>query len=265
MRLAPGNCLGRTAWLPLPGTAIALAEQSARDSLPRDGARPLYLLHRKPRPGRQFPLGPAARPVDVARPPPGRDGSAAPGSLDPLCLSRAGVRGLDSLPLFRRSQARDRRGGHAGATRVPEPVPQPGDGGDEGLPRRSRQRRHVPALEAGLPRAPDQRGIEGAVLSDRAFVLRLFGDGTDRLLLVNLGPDLFFMPAPEPLLAPPRQQDWQMVFSTEDPQYGGSGVAPVRLDTGWRIPAEAATVFASKPRGATDGKADAQDRVGRRM
>jgi len=97
-----------------------------------------------------------------------------------------------------------------------------------------------------------QGGIEGAVLSDSAFVLRLFGDGTDRLVLVNFGPELVFAPVPEPLLAPPRQQDWEMIFSSEDPQYGGAGTAAVLLNEGWRIPAEAALVFASRPRGAQD-------------
>jgi maltooligosyltrehalose trehalohydrolase len=104
-----------------------------------------------------------------------------------------------------------------------------------------------------------QGGVDGAVLSEEAFVLRFFGDGTDRLLLVNFGPDLLFAPAPEPLLAPPRQQDWEMIFSTDDPQYGGTGTSEVRLDQGWRIPAEAALAFASRPLGATDGRAGSQD------
>jgi maltooligosyltrehalose trehalohydrolase len=105
-----------------------------------------------------------------------------------------------------------------------------------------------------------QGGVEGAVLSAAAFALRFFGDGTDRLLLGNFGPDLLLAPAPEPLLAPPRQQEWKMIFSTDDPQYGGPGTPTVRLDQGWRIPAEAALVFASEPLGATNDGAGAQDR-----
>ncbi|RPJ29401.1 MAG: malto-oligosyltrehalose trehalohydrolase, partial [Planctomycetaceae bacterium] len=92
-----------------------------------------------------------------------------------------------------------------------------------------------------------EAGIDGAVLSDAAFVLRLFGRGTDRLLFVNLGMDLFFGPAPEPLLAPPREQHWRILFSTEEPCYGGSGTPDLELDQGWRIPAEAAIAFASEP------------------
>jgi len=106
-----------------------------------------------------------------------------------------------------------------------------------------------------------QGGVEGAVLSEGAFVLRFFGDGADRLLLVNFGPDLLFAPAPEPLLAPPRRQKWEMIFSTDDPQYGGPGVSEVRPEQGWHIPAEAALVFASNPLGAADDRTGAQDSV----
>lgn len=88
-------------------------------------------------------------------------------------------------------------------------------------------------------------GIEGAVLSDRAFALRFFGHGGDRLLIVNFGCDLHLAPIPEPLLAPPREQDWDLILSSEDPRYAGCGIARVRLDDGWRIPAESATVMAS--------------------
>jgi maltooligosyltrehalose trehalohydrolase len=96
-------------------------------------------------------------------------------------------------------------------------------------------------------------GIDGAVLSDRALVLRFFGRDEDRLLMVNFGADLFFAPVPEPLLAPPRGQDWVMRFSSEEPQYGGAGTAEVQIEQGWRFPAEAAVVWASKPVGAHDG------------
>ncbi|MGE5294880.1 MAG: alpha-amylase family glycosyl hydrolase, partial [Solirubrobacterales bacterium] len=87
--------------------------------------------------------------------------------------------------------------------------------------------------------------IEGAVLSDRAFALRFFGRERDRLLIVNFGPDLHLTSVPEPLLAPPRLHDWRLILSTEDPHYGGSGIARIQLDDGWRIPTESATVLAS--------------------
>ena len=45
--------------------------------------------------------------------------------------------------------------------------------------------------------------VDGAVLGPAAFVLRYFGTaGDDRVLVVNLGADLWLSPAPEPLLGP---------------------------------------------------------------
>ena len=104
-----------------------------------------------------------------------------------------------------------------------------------------------------------QGGLEGAVLSAGALVLRFFGRDADRLLIVNFGADLLLTPAPEPLLAPPSGQNWTLRFSTENPHYGGGGIAAVHLEEGWRIGAEAALVFASQPSGADDGRVDSQD------
>jgi maltooligosyltrehalose trehalohydrolase len=92
--------------------------------------------------------------------------------------------------------------------------------------------------------AQKARGMDGAVLADEAFVLRYFGEEHgDRLLLVNLGRDLRLEPAPEPLLAPPDGQAWELLWSSEDPGYGGAGTAPVDSGDGWRIPGHAAVVL----------------------
>jgi maltooligosyltrehalose trehalohydrolase len=81
-------------------------------------------------------------------------------------------------------------------------------------------------------------------LSEEAFVLRYFGkDGDDRLLLMNLGRDLHLDPAPEPLLAPPGEKIWQVLWSSEDPRYGGCGTAPLDREENWRIPGHAAVVM----------------------
>ena len=81
------------------------------------------------------------------------------------------------------------------------------------------------------------RGLDGAVLGERAFVLRFFGqDGDDRLLLVNLGPDLRLEVVPEPLLAPPPDHHWRVIWSSEDPRYGGGGtIPPEDPEGGWRL------------------------------
>lgn len=85
---------------------------------------------------------------------------------------------------------------------------------------------------------------EGAVLDTDAFVLRFFGeDGDDRLLLVNMGRDLDLTPVPEPLLAPPPGGRWRLLWSSEDPVYGGGGTPAVETDGHWRLPARSAVVL----------------------
>ena len=87
-------------------------------------------------------------------------------------------------------------------------------------------------------------GMDGAVLGPEAFVLRFFGVyGNDRLLIVNLGRDLPLVPAPEPLLAPPEEREWQTLWSSEDPRYGGGGTAPLDTEHNWQIPGHAAVVL----------------------
>jgi maltooligosyltrehalose trehalohydrolase len=100
-------------------------------------------------------------------------------------------------------------------------------------------RREDPVFRAQRP-----GGVDGAVLGPEAFVLRFFGDGgDDRLLLVNLGIDLHLDPAPEPLLAPPEGRAWGVLWASEDPRYGGHGVAPPETEENWRVPGHAAVVL----------------------
>lgn len=87
-------------------------------------------------------------------------------------------------------------------------------------------------------------GTDGAVLGDEAFVLRYFGEADDdRLLLVNFGTDLQLNPAPEPLLAPPAGCEWQVLWSSEHPRYGGLGTAPLESAENWHLPGHAAVVM----------------------
>jgi maltooligosyltrehalose trehalohydrolase len=88
------------------------------------------------------------------------------------------------------------------------------------------------------------RGVDGAVLGPEAFVLRYFEEqGKDRLLIVNFGREIDLRPAPEPLLAPPEKSSWQILLSSEDLKYGGSGTAPVESEGRWRIPGHATVVM----------------------
>ncbi|MGH9754165.1 MAG: malto-oligosyltrehalose trehalohydrolase [Blastocatellia bacterium] len=91
-------------------------------------------------------------------------------------------------------------------------------------------------------------GRDGAVLGDEAFVLRFFGeDDDDRLLLVNFGLDLNGAPAPEPLLAAPEGMEWRVLWSSEDPRYGGSGAPPLDAEGRWFLPGCAAVALCSTP------------------
>ena len=83
--------------------------------------------------------------------------------------------------------------------------------------------------------------VDGAVLANDVFILRFFAeDGNDRLLLVNLGIDCSLTPAPEPLLASPAGSTWQLLWSSEDPRYGGYGAVPIEDEMRWFLPGKAA-------------------------
>lgn len=86
-------------------------------------------------------------------------------------------------------------------------------------------------------------GVDGACLGPGAFMLRYFGDEEDRLVLVNLEGDLHLDPAPEPLLAPPAGMTWEVLWSSEDPAYGGSGTPAVYSAENWWLPGSACVVM----------------------
>lgn len=94
-----------------------------------------------------------------------------------------------------------------------------------------------------------QRGnYDGAVLGESALVLRFFGrNQDDRLLILNLGKDTQLNPAPEPLLAPPDGCIWQVLWSSEDPRYGGGGTPQIETEDNWHLPAYAAVVLIPQP------------------
>jgi maltooligosyltrehalose trehalohydrolase len=78
--------------------------------------------------------------------------------------------------------------------------------------------------------------------------LRFFAPGEDRLLLVNLGIDTFIAAAPEPLLAPLPGMDWRVLWSSEDPDYGGSGRLSEESADGWSIIGKSTCFFAGSSR-----------------
>ncbi len=90
---------------------------------------------------------------------------------------------------------------------------------------------------------------DGAVLGESALVLRFFGrHQDDRLIVVNLDKDMHLNPAPEPLLAPPDGHVWQVLWSSEDPRYGGGGTPQIESDEdNWHLPAQTAVVLTPIP------------------
>jgi len=92
--------------------------------------------------------------------------------------------------------------------------------------------------------AENSRRIDGAVLTDDAFVMRYFSDEGDRLLIVNLGRDKVLDRIAEPLLAPADGQLWRLSWSSEDPRYGGSGTPEPVVDGVWRTPGHTAIMLA---------------------
>jgi maltooligosyltrehalose trehalohydrolase len=107
-----------------------------------------------------------------------------------------------------------------------------------------RLRREDPVL-SGAARA----GFDAVALSGAALIVRFFGrEGDDRLLVVNLGPELRLHVAPEPLLAPPEGACWRLVCSSADPRYGGCGAWEPETEEGWRIQGETAMLLRPAPR-----------------
>jgi maltooligosyltrehalose trehalohydrolase len=104
-------------------------------------------------------------------------------------------------------------------------------------------RRDTPAFAA------QRRGVvDGSVLCDDTFALRfLMGGVEDRLLLVNLGKDFGRSSIADPLFAPPRNCEWEVEWSSEDPRYGGFGTPNLWPEDRWCIPGESAIVLRPVP------------------
>ena len=93
--------------------------------------------------------------------------------------------------------------------------------------------------------------VDGAVLSAESFLLRFQSEkNDDRLLIVNLGRRHRLVPAPEPLLAPPSDCEWELLWSSESVRYDGPGTVDIAMDEEWILPAEAA--FVLRPRVHTE-------------
>jgi len=102
-------------------------------------------------------------------------------------------------------------------------------------------RRNDPVFQA----SQQSNRIDGAVLNQDAWVIRFFGEnpGDDRILLVNLSRDIHLVPAPEPLLAAPKNCFWDAMWFSDDPRYGGMGMPPWPMNGNWYLQGESAVVL----------------------
>jgi maltooligosyltrehalose trehalohydrolase len=107
--------------------------------------------------------------------------------------------------------------------------------------------------EDGVLASQQPGAVRSSVLGPTAFLVRFRREGRgDRLLLVNLGSDLVLRVAPVPDLAPPPGHCWTLLWSSEDPRYGGSGHGSLESDQGWLVPGPAAVALAAEPLPADD-------------
>lgn len=88
--------------------------------------------------------------------------------------------------------------------------------------------------------------IDGAIFSHECFLIRYFGGALgDRLLIINFGFDHLFSPTPEPLLTPPLEMKWELLWSTESVIYGGEGTPSINSDF-WKILGHSLLVLRTK-------------------
>jgi len=87
------------------------------------------------------------------------------------------------------------------------------------------------------------------VLRTECFVLRFFGSNRDdRLLLVNFGGRCVVNPAREPLLAPPADYEWELLWTSDSVRYGGPGRVEIDPEVKWLAPAQAALLLRPRRR-----------------
>lgn len=86
---------------------------------------------------------------------------------------------------------------------------------------------------------------EGAVFGKQALVLRYMSQARegDRMLVVNLGDDERIDAIAEPLLAADQEDRIRLIWSSENPRYGGRGTGPIDLSSRFVLPARSTFLF----------------------
>jgi len=124
-------------------------------------------------------------------------------------------------------------------------------------------RRTTPVFSSNNDLRGNRNRIDGNVLATSVFLLRFFSrrPQDERLLLVNLGPDLPVCGRPEPLLAPPRDYQWSLCWSSEDFNYGGAGRRPVDLQHRWSLSSDCAILL--EPRSQKRNPTPSAEKLGK--
>lgn len=92
-------------------------------------------------------------------------------------------------------------------------------------------------------KSPSKYRIDGAVIGPESFIIRFFHEQNyDRLMIINLGTDFTYSPAPEPLIVAGQERGWQMLWSSENPKYGGKGIPAFNIDK-MNVPGHCALVL----------------------
>ncbi len=89
--------------------------------------------------------------------------------------------------------------------------------------------------------------IDGAVIDTHVLLIRYFShDGADRLLICNFGKDFKFQSLAEPLFAPPNGREWNLLFSSEEFRFGGTGYYLIGQESEWILSAYSSFFLAPK-------------------
>ncbi len=115
---------------------------------------------------------------------------------------------------------------------------------------------HLRRTDPVFSKPIDRGTLDASVIQPRSCVFRFFSrDHGDRVLILNLDGEQHLSIVPEPLLAPPAGCEWQTLFCSEDPQYGGHGCVPPETRNeywrlpgeNWRLPGHCALVMRARP------------------
>ena len=86
--------------------------------------------------------------------------------------------------------------------------------------------------------------VEACAPSGQVLLVRYISEAGHRLLVINIGDD-YPSPMNDPLYAPPPDGSWTQLWSSEHPQYGGTGSTTFDDDAPWLIRANTATLLGS--------------------